>query len=91
MARTQGSKPKKSKPKKMTKTDIKKQALKLSDIERIQLAEELLKFDPGRAPAGSIPDWHRPLIKKALEDYRKHPEDTVSAEEFFNLLKKSLE
>ena len=60
----------------MTKTEVRSQALQLSEPERLALAEELWASveDPNAYPdAVSLPQWQKDLLDQRLEASRDDP------------------
>lgn len=70
----------------MTKVDLKEMALQLSPKERLELAAELWESGVEHQPV-DIPDWHLPLIEKALAEHRRDPKNVIPGEEILARLK----
>ena len=61
----------------MTKAEIKKQALSLSEADRLSLADDLVQsVDPF-----SLTDTEQAQLDEAVNAYQANPEDVIPAEE----------
>jgi putative addiction module component (TIGR02574 family) len=67
----------------MTKADIKKAALELPVDERAELARAIWDSIPPEEEARLMPlyEWQKSALDEALQDFRQHPESSVSWEE----------
>jgi hypothetical protein len=72
----------------MTKIDLKEQALKLPPEERMELAAELWESSFDKVASPTPPDWHWPLVEKALEEHRRDPESAIDGKEVLARLKR---